>query len=165
MQTIPLTKGQVAIVSDERFGELSQWSWYAGYSEKSGNWYAYRRKILAGGRRKIVAMHREILGLDPDDPRQGDHINGNSLDNRNDNLRIATREENAANRGKPKTNTSGHKGVHWNLRKQRWQVLICFEGVRRHLGYFVDLEEAAAAYNRAAVETLGEFVHSSVVGD
>lgn len=82
-----------------------------------------------------------------------DHINGDKSDNRPCNLRDASRSQNMANTGLRRDNTSGHRGVSFDARRQRWRAII----QRRHLGYFHTYEGAAAAYNAAYVEIFGEF--------
>jgi hypothetical protein len=84
-----------------------------------------------------------------------DHINGNPNDNRIANLRIATRSQNMANRGKNKNNTSGFKGVIRD--KGKWRAKIQFANGARELGSFATAEEAHEAYCRAMKETYGPF--------
>lgn len=86
-----------------------------------------------------------------------DHINGIKADNRLDNLRLATRSQNAANVGARKTNTSGFKGVSWCSRRQRWRASIGCSGKRKFLGYHDTPYAAAQAYLGAAKELFGEF--------
>lgn len=79
-----------------------------------------------------------------------DHINGIPTDNRIANLRQATTKQNAENREKQSNNTSGHKGVTWSNKSQKWQAQICHHGKRKHLGVFIDPKAAHAAYLAAA---------------
>jgi hypothetical protein len=88
---------------------------------------------------------------------QVDHINGVRSDNRIANLRGATPSQNLRNRPRPRNNTSGHKGVSWNTGRQAWLATIRYEGTNKNLGYFAAREDAAAAYNRAALKYHGEF--------
>lgn len=88
-----------------------------------------------------------------------DHINGIKLDNRIENLREATRPENASNQKKQKNNASGFKGVSWRKDIQKWQVKIRKNYKQLHLGYFDSLEEAYKIYCNAAEELHGEFAN------
>ena len=75
-------------------------------------------------------------------PKQLDHINKDSLDNRIENLRLATSSENMSNRNIFKNNKSGYPGVCWHKQHQKWGVTIGINGKFNHLGYFEDLELA-----------------------
>jgi hypothetical protein len=86
-----------------------------------------------------------------------DHIDGNPSNNKLENLRLANQKENSRNSKKPKNNTSGYKGVHWNKEKEKWQARVMINTITKHIGYFEDLIEAAKAYNEAALKYHGEF--------
>jgi HNH endonuclease/AP2 domain-containing protein len=86
-----------------------------------------------------------------------DHIDGNKTNDRIANLREASRYENQYNVGVTARNRSGHKGVHWVPRYQKWQVEIRVNGQRLYLGRFDCPEAAAAAYAKAAQNYHGEF--------
>ncbi len=86
-----------------------------------------------------------------------DHINTNTSDNRIENLRIATQSQNNGNRNIPVNNTSGCKGVSWSKKLGKWKVSIASNGVKIHLGYFENLDEASVAYNVAAEKHFGDF--------
>lgn len=86
-----------------------------------------------------------------------DHRDGDALNNRWANLRLADKSLNAANMRTPKSNTSGRKGVTWLRREKKWLAQIKVNGRRRALGYFDDKDEAAAAYENAARASFGEF--------
>src|SRR6266571_3907808 len=85
---VPLTKDQVALVDDKDFWNLMQYKWYA-QERKNGQYYAVRH---SEDHTKIIYMHSFLTGR-----LETDHINGNSLDNRRSNLRVATRSQNSAN--------------------------------------------------------------------
>lgn len=73
------------------------------------------------------------------------------------NLRLATRRQNIANSGLRSTNTSGRKGVYWCKQTGKWKARIR-DGKRHiYLGIFHDVNDAGAAYERAAIEMYGEF--------
>lgn len=92
-----------------------------------------------------------------------DHINLNRSDDRIVNLRIATHQQNNANRRALVNNTSGKKGVHVIHRQLRrpYRARIHVDGRPIHLGYFSTKEEAAAAYNAAAERYFGAFARSA----
>lgn len=101
-------------------------------------------------------MHRLILGAPAG--IGVDHRNGDGRDNRRLNLRLATRTQNAQNRSKNRDKTSSrYKSVYARRRKGPWYAQIRIRGRNKHLGVFETEEEAALAYNRAAVEYFGEY--------
>jgi hypothetical protein len=90
-----------------------------------------------------------------------DHINGDGLDNRWSNLRLATRAENIRNSRTKATNTSGFKGVSWHKRDRKWQAHIKINGRSKNLGLFEAPEDAHAAYVAAAQKYHGEFARAA----
>lgn len=97
--TITLTKGQVAIVDAADFPLLSRRKWCAMWYPKRQVFYAAQRQKVGDGQYAMVGMHRYLMGLKFGDPRDVDHENLNTLDNRRSNLRIASRSENNMNTG------------------------------------------------------------------
>tara|TARA_R110002153_G_scaffold160823_1_gene313155 strand:+ start:191 stop:676 length:486 start_codon:yes stop_codon:yes gene_type:complete len=100
-------------------------------------------------------LHRIIMG----DP-EGlviDHINRNPLDNRRDNLRIVSRQENQMNLSINKNNKSGVAGVNWNKNANKWVAQIMYKNKSIFLGIFDNLEDAAKARKDAEEEYFGEF--------
>src|SRR5208337_4769038 len=93
---IPLTQGQFAKVSPHRFEELSRFKWCSHWNPHTESFYA-KRSVVINGKQNTMFMHRVILGLSYDDPRRGDHRNQDTLDNQDENLRIATNSQNASN--------------------------------------------------------------------
>lgn len=158
-RTIPLTQGQVAIVDAADFEWLSKWKWHAHWSEFTQSFYAGRVEYLGDYEQYYVAMHREILGLKYRDKRQGDHKNGNTLDNQRHNLRIATRSQNKQNSKKYRNNKSGFKGVSFHRRIGKWMAAIQVNGKPHYLGYHPTPEAAHAAYCAAAKELHGDFAN------
>src|ERR1035437_5666546 len=75
-RTIPLTQGQVALVSLHRYDELSRYKWHARWSKRTKSYYAKRNSRI-GGKHITILMHRSILGLEFGDVRLGDHANLN----------------------------------------------------------------------------------------
>ena len=154
-KTIPLTKGKEAIVSDSDYEWLSQHSWHA-HSEG----YAVGR--LRGQGESKVFMHRAIT--EPLAGREVDHINGDRLDNRRENLRLVTRSQQNMNQS-PRGGSSRFKGVSWFCHQDIWQAKIKIDGKQIHLGHYSIEEDAARAYNEAAREMFGEFALLNDLGD
>ena len=154
---IPLTQGQNAIVDAADYAWLSQWHWFAHWAPHTKSFYAKRNSELVNGKRYAIMMHRQILGLAREDEHEGDHKNGNTLDYRRSNLRIATVLQNQHNRRMPSRNTSGYKGIYWQASHRKWHARILIKGVRKSLGYFDTKEAAYAAYCIAAPIYHGEF--------
>lgn len=143
MKKIELTQGYYAIVDDQDYDELMQWSWgYAGGYAKRGHW--------VNGKRVSVRMHRYLM--QPPDGMDVDHINRNKLDNRRSNLRVATRSQNMFNTGLRSTNSSGHKGIVWQKAAQKWQAQIMLHYKNYYLGLFDRLEDAVIARQQAEKE-------------
>lgn len=164
---IPLTQGQFAKVSSHRYEEIMLWKWCAYWCIGTKSFYAARTSYF--NRQKLfVQMHRQILDLSHGDKRKGDHINHETLDNRDSNLRIATNSQNVMNSRKTSANTSGYKGVYLEKRarygrKDYYLSYIRAGGITRKLGRFPvtpeGLIEAAKLYDEAAIELFGEFAH------
>ncbi|MBU9360066.1 HNH endonuclease [Burkholderia multivorans] len=102
---------------------------------------------------KIQHLHRLITNAP--DGYVVDHINGNKLDNRRENLRVCTVAQNLRNRRRAKSNKSGLKGVY--LDKTRWRAQIRIDGRKICLGSFPTADLAHEAYKFAAREYHGEF--------
>lgn len=86
-----------------------------------------------------------------------DHVNGDPSDNRLSNLRLATRSQNNRNRGTPRNNTSGVKGVAFHIGAGAWVAYIRAGGRRIHLGTFAKKEEAVAVRTDAEARLYGDF--------
>ena len=106
-------------------------------------------------------MHRFIMKAERG--QIVDHINGNTLDNRKENLRIVTAQQNSQNRLRTVSpgKTSNFKGVSWNKQRQKWFAGIRADGVTHRLGFFDDEIEAALAYDAAAKIHHGEYARTN----
>ena len=156
MKKIPLSNGESVLVDDADFDMLNKYKW---------------RKTKEG---YIVTttppqkpMHRMITGLDGFN-QVCDYINGNRLDHRRNNLRVCTRQELSRKRAVKSQNPTGYKGVYKRKKKfphysDRYQVRIFFNNERITVGNYETAEEAAEAYNKAAIKYFGEYARLNEV--
>ena len=100
-------------------------------------------------------VHRDVLNAKKG--QSVDHINGNKLDNRKENLRICTHTENMWNTKTPKTNKSGIKGVHWQEDRQKWSAQIAYKNKTIALGRFDSFEDAVKARLNAEKKYHGDY--------
>jgi len=114
----------------------------------------YVRGAKKGG--KDVLLHTVLMGTLPNG-KSIDHANRKPLDNRRNNLRLATRAQNCFNRTLSSRNTSGYKGVQWRTDRRKWKTIIIHNAKVISIGTFKSKIEAARAYNEKATELFGEF--------
>lgn len=159
MKMIPLTQDKYTAVDDEDYEVLmkNRWCYHGGYAVRGQR----QGKIV-----RLIRMHNFLMNTPP--KMVTDHINGDRLDNQRANLRICSHAENQRNRGMNLNNTSGYKGViqaskHPRVKTKRWvaQIKVNYKTIR--LGYFVTPEEAALAYNKAALEHFGEYAYQNTI--
>lgn len=103
--------------------------------------------------RIVFLMHHGYL------PTEIDHADGDKLNNRIDNLRVATRWQNMKNVKTYTTNTSGRKGVYWHKTIRKWNAGIRIDGKQKSLGMFDLMEQAIAARVAAERQHYGEFAN------
>ena len=161
MKKIKLSKGYETTVDDDDFIRLNKISWH--YHQKG-----YARGCLYLGReggkqlQKNILMHRLIMG----EPKgmMIDHINGDKLDNRKENLRICTNSENMMNQKTYRRNvTSKYKGVHWCKKDKKWKAQIEKNGKGLYLGSFENEINAAKVYNEKAKDLHGEYACLNII--
>lgn len=121
----------------------------------------YRRGELGG---RDIYAHRAIWAFVTGEwpTLQVDHIDRNPLNNRWNNLRLATSRQNLANRAKRPGSSSVFMGVCWSKRRQKWQATVSINDFSKSLGYFANPEDAARAYDAGAIEAHGEFASTNV---
>jgi hypothetical protein len=145
-----ITGNQIVLIDEEDYDLVNGFNKWK--LTKQG--YPQSRKMI-NRKTTYTYMHRLIVNCPKN--MQVDHINGNKLDNRKSNLRICFHADNCKNRKKPKTNTSGYKGVSFDKVKKRWIATIVSNKIRYHLGFFKNKQDAFFAYKDASVKLHQEF--------
>jgi hypothetical protein len=144
---IPVTGGHLALIDADDAVRVSARKWRLdsdGY-------------VISGGKQTNFKLHRFVLNA----PKgvAVDHVNQDKLDNRKVNLRYVTHSQNVVHAPLRHTNTSGYKGVTWHKRTQTWRAYIRVAGRQIHIGHYDSAQEAARAYDTAAVAEWGEFAY------
>lgn len=106
-------------------------------------------------RRKTLRLHTLIMG--EIQGKQIDHKNNDPSDNRIENLRLVTQQQNSFNNSLRKDNKTGFKGVCFNRKANKYQAQIVLDGKIYYCGLFLTAREAGKAYNRKAEELFGEY--------
>ena len=152
---INIGNGYKAIVDIEDLPRLSETRWF---SQKHYSTYYAITNVTKGSSNTSHYMHREIMGKPPAG-MEIDHINGNGLDNRKENLRFCSHQQNLqARRKKNPKASSKYKGVSWEAKANKWRARIRrLSGGDKNLGLFNSELDAAKAYDEAAIERFGSF--------
>ena len=151
MKNIYLTKDKYTIVDDEDYKYLNQWKW-----RLHSKGYAYRNeKRIKNHTRKGILMHRQIMKLNSQ--KEIDHINRNKLDNRRENLRFATVQQNIFNRMNSFGKTSKRMGVSFNKNANMFVAYLNINNKKVFHKYFKKESDAIDARTNAEKEYFKEF--------
>lgn len=150
--------GEKTIYFDEEdLWVIEKYNWHL---HKTGHMRFYIRAGVYSNetkKSKGIYLHRTIMNAPIG--MEVDHRDHNPLNNRRNNLRIATPNQNKMNGVMQKRNTSGFKGVHLFKRDNTYQAYISIARKRKHGGYFKTAIEAAKKYNEMAIKYHGEFAY------
>lgn len=151
------TPSYVALVDDEDFEYLSQFPWYVRTTPSAVH---AKRDFYSDKKHFRTYMHmdvmKRVMGEEVDlSAHWIDHINGNGLDNRRENLRLVTRKQNAANRRPNKNSKTGIKGVRWKAKDNRYEVYVA----GKYVGSSFSLEEAKEIRRQKAIEHYGDYAN------
>lgn len=143
------------LIDDEDFEELSKFRWKLYKCNPRGKPFPtgyYVGRYAKDRDPPTIHIHRQIM----ESPNSYvDHINGNTLDNRKENLRFASNSLNQLNRHNFKTNKNGYPGV----KKTKWgtfEARIRIFGKITHLGTFKKVEKAGRIYEVTRLRLLEE---------
>lgn len=156
MKRIELTQDQYALVDDEDFEYLSQWKWFAHWSDFTQSFYAQRMDGKFPNR-KVIVMARVIMNTP--EGMKCDHKNHNTLDNRKNNLRNATNTQNNMNSRTYKNNKLEEKHI-CKLPDGRYKVQIYKGGKRVFSREFSTLESAISERDLQVQKFHGEFQYT-----
>lgn len=146
-----LADGFIVLVDADRFAAIGK-PLLAVYADGRGG----IQNVRCLGQKKTVFLHKAVFGECP----AGyvvDHINGNVLDNRLENLRLATLSQNARNAINGISGSSKYPGVSWHTKSNKWRVALSVGGKKQHIGYFKCELEAAKVAKRYSIIFHGEF--------
>lgn len=129
---------------------------------KEYKWHICNGYVVTCVQGKYFRLHQILLGF----PKSGiDHIDRNPLNNRRSNLRLCNQQQNTANTGLFKHNSTGYKGVSWDKGRNKYIAKIKLNGKTINLGRYAAAEDAAIAYNKKAKEVFGKYARLNNVGD
>jgi len=130
------------LIDDDDYDNVNKYNWTL-----KANGYAFTTVTNLDGSTRCISMHRFIKNVLDEGHHLVDHANGNRLDNRKANLRLATVQQNSLNRKKNKGSSSKYFGVSWDNTFKKWKVEKVIKKIRYHIGYYDDEVEAAKAYD------------------
>lgn len=174
-ETVPQTVNRRKLLTAERLREILDYEPDTGlFRWKNPTSRRVSVGMIAGGPISCGRQRRICMGVDGVNqyahrlawlwmtgawpPEEIDHIDGDSLNNKWDNIRLANRGQNQCNRGPTYNGTSGYKGVTLNKECGKYAAQINVSGKHYYLGLFCTAKEAHQAYCEAARKLHGEFM-------
>lgn len=162
VKEIPLQNGMVALVDDEDFESVNQFNWYVtGITETNFN---VETTMRIDDKRKSVSLQRYV-SVDLKDKEIIIFKDKNPLNCQKNNLIVANIRAKSLSKRGVRNSSSKYKGVSWFKNLNKWVAKIRVNGKDKHLGYFVDEDKAAEAYNEAAKIYFGELGYLNVIGE
>ncbi len=159
---IQLTQGKYGYCDLQDWNELKKYRWFTSFNKKTRKYYIVSN-IEINGKIKTILIHRLITN-----PLNGlvvNHIDNDGFNNRRNNLEVCTHQENCRYCQKPINNTSGYKGVTWSKAENKWYANIKVNKKKIWLGGFVNIIDAARAYNEAATKYFGKFAILNIISN
>mgnify|MGYP003504821894 FL=1 len=156
---VTLTRGHTAVIDAADVHLVCGRNWFSSIRLRADKTvrtvYAMGNTPRREGGPMRLMLHRVIAGTP--DGVEVDHRDGDGLNNRRENLRMATRAQNTRNRSLQSNNTSGVKGVRFDATRNKWRAYIRVCGVLKYIGSYEALDEASEAYAEASARLHGEF--------
>jgi hypothetical protein len=156
------------LIDKKNLDKVNQYNstWYAHWKTCNQTYYATITLHFGtiDGKQKNKSLELQKVILPTEKGYRTDHINHDTMDNREDNLRVASHRENLINRnGRNSNNKSGCRNVYWCNSDKRWLVQFQVDGKGRHFGRFKleDKDKAIELANRLRTELYGEFAGKS----
>jgi len=148
---ISLTQNKYAEIDKKDLCKVFNRNWWA--KKDKCTWYAYGKD----GNKNLISMHRLLMAANSDE--EVDHIDGNGLNNKRNNLRICNRKQNTRNRNKSKVRkfSSNFIGVSFNKNLGKYISFIGYDNIQETIGHFEDEIDAAKARDERAKEVFKEF--------
>jgi len=144
-------KNYEVLIDDSDWDLIKNYKWFI--ANKKGT--IYIQSFCKVNKKRVTYQLARVI-MDAPSDMLVDHINGNTLDNRKINLRLANKRTNAQNMRPNKNTTSKYKGVCWSSNRNKWRANIFYKK-QIYIGRFNLEKDAALAYNKSALQYFGEY--------
>lgn len=140
------------LISTQKLKKVQEYpnTWCAQWNKETRSFYVMSATHKVDGKYKTAYLHRWITDCPKD--MVVDHINHDTLDNTDGNLRVVTGHGNMRNQTAHRNNKTGILGVYWNKREKKYVARLKVNGVVRHFGYFKNIEDAVKARKQAEIK-------------